>query len=560
MQLIISMFIRVKERKTGKKSIQIVESQRRGKSVTQKVIRHVGQAVTIREEEELKKLAQSIIEELKEKRQPSLPLFSPDDIDKKKNKSAEEECNDTVRVKDLEEEQRVIDGIYDVLGKLFDDLGLNKLISGTRKDLQWNAILKSCVMARLANPQSKKRTASLLEEDFGIKVPLDQIYRMMDHLYEHEDKLKEHIAQTTLNLFNQEVDVLFFDVTTLYFESISEDDLRKFGFSKDCKFKEVQVVLALIATTDGFPITYEIFPGNTYEGHTLIKVIKKLKTRYTVKNVVLVADRAMFNNDNLKEMESEELGIKYVVAAKLKSMSKKVKNQIIESKEYTASIIENELHWINEFTVNGRRVIASWSTKRAKKDHADRQRLIDRLMNKLKDGKCSVKDLIPNAGTKKYIQVEKAEASINEAKIEDDSKWDGLHGVITNIDEAEETASSILTRYRGLWQIEEAFRVNKHDLKMRPIYHHNKERIHAHIAICFLAFTIVKQSLYRIKIQQKETMSFEQLRNELLHIQSSVLRDRSTGKKYLLPSKVNYIQQKIYNAFGLKRRTSPIRL
>lgn len=543
------MFVRIKPKPNGKKSIQIVESYRRADKVSQKIVRHVGQAATDREVEEMTRLAQSIITEMKEEKQPTLPFLDPLKVLKAKCRS--KEVSDTVKIGNLREEQRIIDGIGDVFGKLYKDLKMDTLISGTYKDAKWNDILESCVLARIANPVSKRRSASLLEEDYGIKIPLEKIYRVMDHVSDREAAIKQHIAQMTLSFFKERVDVLFFDVTTLYFESIMTDELRGFGFSKDCKFKEVQVVLALVTTTKGLPITYRLFPGNTYEGGTLVEMVKDLQTQYAIDNILLVADRAMFNEENLFQMES--LGIQYIVAAKLKALPKNLKSDILHT-DYHAAVIENELHWLKEFEYKSRRLVVGYSYKRAKKDAADRQRLVDRLMKKVKGDKIQVKDLIPNYGSKKYISVENSSATINQEKIESDAEWDGLQGVITNV--TDKTPGELLSRYRELWQIEEAFRINKHDLKMRPIFHWTENRIKAHIAICFLAFTLVKQAVYRIALQQ-EPMSFEQIRNELLHAQSSVVIDLASQKKYVIPSHVTVNQKKLYQVFGLKRSSAP---
>lgn len=545
------MFVRIKPKPNGKKSVQIVESYRRADKVSQKIVRHIGQAVTDREVEEMTRLAQSIITEMEEEKQPTLPFFDPMNVLKAGRQK--KESGDTVKVGNLREEQRIIDGIGDVFGKLYRDLKLDKLIGGTHKDAQWNDILESCVLARIANPVSKRRTASLLEEDYGIKIPLEKIYRVMDHVADREADIKQHVAQTTLSLFKEHVDVLFFDVTTLYFESIETDELRDFGFSKDCKFKEVQVVLALVTTTKGLPITYRLFPGNTYEGGTLVEMVKDLQAQYAINTILLVADRAMFNEENLSHMES--LGIQYIVAAKLKALPGNLKTDIFQA-EYKADVIGDELHWLKEFEHKSRRLVVGYSSKRAKKDAADRQRLVDRLMKKVKGNKIQVKDLIPNYGSKKYITVENSSATINQEKIEADAQWDGLHGVITNV--TDKTPSELLSRYRELWQIEEAFRINKHDLKMRPIFHWTENRIKAHIAICFLAFTLAKQAVYRIALQQ-DPMSFEQIRNELLHAQSSVVIDLASQKKYVIPSHVTVHQKKLYQVFGLKRSAVPYR-
>lgn len=543
------MFVRVKQKPNGKKSIQIVESYRRADQVSQKIVRHVGQAVTEREVEEMTRLAQSMINEMETEKQPCLPFLDP--LKVLKGNRQKKESSDTVKIRNLREEQRIIDGIGDVFGKLYKDLKLDKLIGGTHKDEQWNDILESCVLARIANPVSKRRSASLLEEDYGIKIPLEKIYRMMDHVADRESDIKQRIAQTTLSLFQEQVDVLFFDVTTLYFESIDTDELRAFGFSKDCKFKEVQVVLALVTTTKGLPITYKLFPGNTYEGGTLVEMVKDLQTQYAIKNILLVADRAMFTEENLSSME--RLGIQYIVAAKLRALPKSLKTDILHA-DYAEEVIGDEMHWLKEFEYKSRRLVVGYSAKRAGKDAADRQRLVDRLMKKVKGDKIKVKDLIPNYGSKKYISIENGSASVNQEKIKADAQWDGLHGVITNA--TDKTSSELLLRYRELWQIEEAFRISKHDLKMRPIFHWTENRIKAHIAICFLAFSLAKQAVYRIALQQ-EPMSFEQIRNELLHAQSSVVIDLASQKKYMIPSHVTVNQKKLYQAFGLKRSQVP---
>ena len=168
-----------------------------------------------------------------------------------------------------------------------------------------------------------------------------------------------------------------------------------------------------------------------------------------------------------------------------------------------------------------------------------------------------IKDLIPNYGSKKFIKIENGDATIDDDRIEADAQWDGLHGVITN--SKDKSSVELLSRYRDLWQIEEAFRISKHDLKMRPIYHWSEPRIRAHILICFISLALAKQAVYRVGVQQ-DAMSFEQIRNELLHAQSSVVVDLSSKKRYIIPSHVTVNQKKLYQVFGLKRSAIPYEL
>ncbi len=548
------MFIKVVKKNNGKFSVRIMESIREGKTVKQKTVQSLGVCVES-DLEDIKQVAQDLIIKLQNKRKPALPGFaeivygkeSPKkQAPRKKKKSAAEEM---FSLTSLIEKARVIHGFEGVCSNIFDKLQFNKIINGTYKDQQWNELLKVCVLARIADPVSKKKTTENLALDYNQELPLEKIYRMMDRLSKNIDKVKKTVAENTLNLFNNEVDVLFFDVTTLYFESFKPDELRNYGFSKDCKFKETQVVLGLVTNSQGHPITYELFPGNTNEGATLIKVIQELKKDFNVRNVVLVADRAMFSNKNLDLMDKE--GINYVVAAKLKALPKEKKKELL-STNYTPGVVFDELQWLNEFEYNQRRLIVGYSQKRAKKDRSDRQKLIDRLMKKVKNNQIPLKSLISNYGTKKYIKVNKAKAVINRERIKQDEAWDGLHGVITNI--KDKNKFEILERYRGLWRIEEAFRVNKHDLKMRPIYHWKKSRIEAHIAICFLAYSLSYYMVHSLE-QNNVRMSLKKIKEHLKRDQYSIIEDQNTKKRFKIPSKNTEEIKIIYKTFGLSRTT-----
>jgi len=550
------MFVREVLKPNGAVSIRIVESVRRGNKIIQKTVRTLGQHKDAKQIEIIKKAAEQLIVEIQNTQEPVLEIFDPADFysikrrKKQVNKSSAESSPTNADYLRLREECRYNDGIYDVFGSLYEQLKFDEIICDTKQDDKWNETLEACVLARVAQPSSKKKTVQILEEQFDIKVDLDHVYRMMDHVYHLEDHIKSCVANQTMALFKKKVDVLLFDVTTLYFESTDSDDLRNFGFSKDCKFNQTQVVLALMTTTDGTPMGYELFAGNTSEGKTLINVIEQMKKRFELEHVVLVADRAMFNKDNLDKME--ELKVKYVVAAKLRSMNKKIKQEILDSRTFKMNEVCGEIHWINEFTTEeDRRLIVSYSSKRAKKDKADRDRILDKLKKKEKDGKLKITDIVNNQGSRKFIQCAKNEATINHDKIENDAQWDGLHGVITN--ETGEAAQTLLTRYRDLWKIEEAFRFNKHDLKLRPIYHWKPERVRAHIAISYIAFALLSYAKIKLK-ENNINISFETLREELIKAQSSILKDTETNATIEIPSKASALQKEIYAAFNLNRK------
>lgn len=540
------MFIKKTRKPNGAIHISIVESVRDGDSVKHKTIRSLGQHKDQRQIAIMEEAANKLMAEISNERNPVLPIFDPYDFFDARDRAREAGANDKINFLDTTKEQRINNGILDVFGTQYDQLDLLTIFESTRKDEQWNKILKSCVLSRIANPCSKRRTSKELRLDFNIDVPLEKIYRMMDHLAANEQVVKNRILNQTCSLLNNQVDVMFFDVTTLYFESFEPDELRNFGFSKDCKFKETQVVLALITTIEGLPISYELFPGNTSEGKTLIEVIKKLKLNYNLHQVFLVADRAMFTEANLRLMDDE--GVQYVVACKLKTLQRDLKETILNT-DWSVNKDENGSS-NNEFEHHDRRLIVEYSDKRAIKDAKDRLRLVDRLVKKTRNGKIKLSDLITNHGTKRFIKVSSGQATIDQDKIAMETRWDGLHGIITNA--KSKTREELLGRYRGLWQIEAAFRLSKNDLKMRPVYHWKKDRIRAHILICFIAYTIISHTQFRLKREQVK-ISFEELRDELLRTDSVIIREKSTNMRICIPSEMSDRQSEVYRALKIEK-------
>ena len=352
------MFVRTRKRQNGKTQIQILESQRVDNKIKQKVIRSLGVASTEDEVRKMVRIGEDIIVDMKNAKMPVLAFEDPYDVHRPQNRS--QTVSDDVRLNNLTHDSNVNDGNIDVFGKTFDEIGLRKLFGTGKKSSDWYEILKAHVLGRIACPQSKRGTARYLYEEMALKISVDRVYRMMDHLVGLEDPIKKAICGKSLFLFDAEVNVLFFDVTTLYFESNKSDGLRDFGFSKDCKFKDVQVLLAMVTTSEGLPITYKLYPGNTFEGSTLIDAVKDLKQEYKISEVLLVADRGMYNKKNLSLMEEE--GIKYIVAAKLKSMPSRTKNMILEDLDFEGCIIENDLHWIKEYEHEERRLVVGYNS------------------------------------------------------------------------------------------------------------------------------------------------------------------------------------------------------
>lgn len=544
----LAMFIRTKPiTNSSRKRVQICASRRVGDKVKQKVIRHVGIADNDSHLGELKKLAEVLLKKLeKEKTGPT--LFDLSELAEKQPVATTEEQTlptpqqkteptvSLVAIESMREERRVVDGFHEIFGTLFNQLGFNSILKGKHKD-----VLRDVILARIAHPASKAATQQILAADFGREVELDRIYRMMDALLERKETAQKTVFLATEQCCFGKIDLMLFDVTTLYFESTSEDELRQFGYSKDQKFHSTQVVLALATASNGLPIGYRLFPGNTADVSTLITAIQEWKKIIPIGEVRIIADRAMMTEKNLQFLEEQQ--IQYVVAAKLKKQAPNVREQILNAGKDKSGVVLN--HRIGQ-----RRLVVTFCTERQKKDVKDRSRILQKIDKKIGKGK-NAKKLVSNSGYQKYLTCTgESKLFLDPEKIAKDAVWDGLHGVITNC--VDSSAEELLSQYRRLWVIEESFRLHKHTLSLRPIYHFKPERVEAHILICYLAFALMRHLEFRVALQQ-EQISINEIRAALWRVQSSYLREDGSENRYCLPSATSVIARKLYQVMGIKR-------
>ena len=524
------MFLRVKTRPgSSRKSVQLVESVREGRKVSQRIVRHVGIAKTDAELEELMELGETIKVEIRCERQPSLlPQEKLVDlaIETRREKA---KAGPPVVIEETREEHRVVTGFHEAYGAVYRQLGFDGLLP-TKRNRTARETLRHIATARIANPESKLGTARRLESDLGVSIPVQRIYRMMDRLDEKAiESMKDLAAGAARRLLPEPASVVFFDCTTLHFESVDADGLREFGFSKNGRHARTQVLLALMVTSDGLPIGYEVFPGSEYEGKSLIPSLENMRKREGVETAIHVADRGMFGEANLKDMEDRDL--QYIVGARLKSLPKDLKERILDLDAYKTAGGSEGLRSA-EFEHKGRRIVVGWSRKRARKDAADRKKAIDKLVRKL-GRSANPAQALSGRGFGRFVKLTgKARLELDETKIKEAARWDGLKGVVTNAPDMGH--SELFDRYRELWRVEESFRITKHDLKVR---HWKPDRVKAHIAIAYMAFACVRHLAYRIALRQGERMSPERIRTALAVRQCSIVRDMRSKRRYALPSK-----------------------
>lgn len=522
------MFVRKKKNSSGSISVQII-SKNSGKY---KVVETIGCCINEYELEDLLKQANDRLLEL----EPN--LFDFIKYQDKKQKLTN---------KDM----RVI-GDELIFGKLFKDIGCTNIDFKSIKDKE---VFKALVISRLLYPGSKLYLIDYYHIYKKQKIDKNKIYRFLDVLY--KDDLKSQIEQCIFNhtqkIMDNTITVTFYDVTTLYFESESEDDLRRIGFSKEGKLARPQIQLGLFTTLQGYPLSYEVYEGNCYEGHTLIDILEKFQRKFQLKSKpIVVADRGMLNNDNIAYLENN--GYNYILAAKIKNVTNNLKEQIsnlaflndgtIHTISITREIKYKDKKEEQQTLQTKQRLVLTYSSQRAKKDKYSRDKAIEKIREKL--SKNITKSDLKLSYYAKYLDIDEKcdiKYTLNSNKILNDEKLDGIKGFITN--DFELTPNEIIEHYQNQYDVEKAFRISKTDLKIRPIYHRLETRIKAHILTSFASYAIYKEFERRIGLSTldiKFKLTFDYIKTMY-------------GYKTMFgvePLEMDEIQQQIYNAIYSK--------
>jgi transposase len=371
-------------------------------------------------------------------------------------------------------------GIELLLSPLFDSIGFNAIPDD---------LFRRLALLRLSYPVSKMRAQAYLSRHHYLHLTVWQIYRYLDRLHRtQKGQIQEISYRHVQKILGGEIRIVFYDVTTLYFESDAGDDLRTPGFSKEGRHQNPQILLGLLVSIDGYPLAYEIFEGNKFEGHTMLPVIEEFKKKYKIEQMVVVADSGLMSDNNVSELADK--GYEFILGARIKNESRAIKEKILSLKlsdGQTAIVIRGDL-----------RLIIGYSELRAKKDRYNREKGLFKLEKKIHSGRLT-KAHINNKGYNKYLKMEgDVYISIDRTKLGEDARWDGLKGYLTN---STLSNAAVMENYKQLWKIEKAFRVNKHNLKIRPVFHRVKRRIEAHICISFVAYMLYKELERQLKMK-----------------------------------------------------------
>lgn len=499
------MFIRRKKHRSGRIGIIVVEKIH-GKM---KELHTVGIAYDETEVDALIAQGREWIDKEEERRHPRLDLFG------------EERARCEAEL--LNAEQMLscitnisIDGADLILDRVFDKVGFNRIE---------DEVFRKLVKARLSCPASKAATVEYLRNHFDDDVSLSKIYRYLDKLSDSQHTIVQDISvMHTKEILGGYIGVLFYDVTTLYFEADHEDDLRKTGFSKEGRHKNPQIILGLLVSVGGYPLAYCIHEGNKYEGHTMLPVVTGFVRKYNLEDFIVVADSGLMNNDNIADLEAN--GYKYIIGAKIKNESREIKKWILEQPKVNCQMVEYDKG-------GGRRLLVGYTDDRARKDAYNRDKGIRRLEKAYRRGTLT-KENINKRGYNKFLKMEgDVKVTINYDKLEADAKWDGLKGYLTNthipVEEVHEA-------YHNLWHVERAFRISKSKIEIRPMFHFTRKRIEAHVCICFVALKVYKE-LERLLKASDINMSVDKvlaLAQTIVTIQMTLPQNKQTISKTML--------------------------
>jgi len=362
--------------------------------------------------------------------------------------------------------------------------------------------------SRLLKPCSKRSTYEG-KDDFAHSFACEQehMYRSLSFLAEQKQNLETYLHKQISKTLHRQLAVAFYDVTTYYFESVQADDMKKFGFSKDNKVNQVQVVMGLLIDEKGIPVSYDLFPGNTNDFRTLEPVLTRIKAEYGISKLIIVADRGLNSKKNLLFLKS--LGFDYVMGYKIRSGSKQAKEIVLnpDGYTYTSPLFKwKTCDFVSSFRQEGQKhtiedqLLITWSHKRQEKDRKDRERIVAKSQ-RLVDSKSQMKAEMKKGG-KKYVQLtlmEEDQISFNDKQLEIDEQFDGYYGL--QYSDPSMTTEEILNAYHGLWKIEESFRILKTNFEARPIFVWSEKSIQGHFVICYLALVI--QRILEYKLKQK---------------------------------------------------------
>ena len=500
------MFIRKKKYPSGNVGIVVAEKI----NGRMKELATIGIAKSPEEIDTLMSKGREWIDREQKRRHPRLDLFG-----EKRSKCEAELLNAEQMLSCITNIS--INGADLILDRVFDNVGFNRIE---------DTVFRQLVKARLAYPASKAATVEYLKNHFDEDVSLSKIYRYLDKLSGNQHEIVQDISVLhTKRILGGHIGILFYDVTTLYFEADYEDELRKTGFSKEGRHKNPQIILGLLVS------------------HTMLPAVTEFVRKYKLEDFIVVADSGLMNGDNIVELEAN--GYKYIIGAKIKNESRKIQEWILRQPKADKRMVEYDKG-------GGRRLLVGYSDDRARKDAYNREKGIRRLEKAYSRGTLT-KENMNKRGYNKFLKMEgDIRVTIDYGKLEADAKWDGLKGYLTNTKIPPE---EVYAAYHNLWHVERAFRISKSKIEIRPMFHFTRRRIEAHVCICFVALKVYKE-LERLLKLSNINMSVDkvlELARTIVTIQMTLPQNKQTITRTMLMKRHQRIAPLFSDGFWVTR-------
>lgn len=511
------MYIRTTKTSSGSVAVQVVCYIKR----KMKVLSHIGSAKNEADLDILKKVASEWIHGKNNEQSSFLP-----DLDKSVS-------SDFLQISKSQylgfRYQLLYDLLFKVVVKLKFHLIGNKVTSKIPK------ILTDLMITRVVHPCSKVESFEFISDFFGINHSRRDFYRTLSSLPSLKDEVERKAVTLAKKEFGFNFSLVFYDLTTLYFESFETDEIRKIGFSKDNKSSNPQIMIGLMVNNQGFPISYQLFPGNKFEGHTMAPSILSLKKKYKIKIMTIVADAAMLNEDNIDFLKKK--GLNYIVGARMANLP----IELIQ--EISQKLKQQEDSTIRIKTKKRGELVCHFSGARYRKDKREMEKQLQRAEEILKTP--SKAEIIKRAKFLTNIAKDKKDKKfeLNQTLVIKAKLLLGIKGYYTN--HKTENDLEIVEQYKQLWNVEKSFKISKSDLKTRPIFHNKEEAIKTHILICFMALVVAKY------IEIKTKKSIRSVVKELKKVTDARIYDKNRKKEIVMRSEINKNTEKILRSFGV---------
>jgi hypothetical protein len=539
------MFARLKRIRANGRTyeyIHLVENRREGANVRQRIIGSLGRLDELLATGNLERILESLVAHC-----PQVKLV------------------EAQREQALSPEKDRVWGPVLVFERLWQELGFPELFRRLAARRRFEFDIERCafaiVLQRILAPGSDLQGSHWVEtveaEGFE-RLQLAHFYRTVGQLWRWKGAIELHLYERGLDLFNQELELVFFDTTSTYFEGTTWRGWAELGMSRDHRPDHLQLILGVVMRQDGLPVSCEIWPGNTADVKTVVPIIESLKKRFRIRKVVLVCDRGMVSAANLQHIE--QAGYEYIVGMKMRRLLE-VREQVLRRAGRYREVQHN-LH-VKEVWVGDRRYVICFNPERAEKDRQDREALLAKLRSKL--GAAGVKGLLNNRGYRRFLKVSPGAAQIDEDAVREDERYDGKYVLRTT---TQLSAAEVAQAYRQLTWIERLMRELKDVMEVRPIYHHQKkDNVKGHIFGCFLALYLsaalrrrldalwrqehrAASDQERSKGPARQPVSWEKLLTDLGQVRA--IRLRRDGERYRMRTELKGLANLAFRAVGVR--------